>query len=129
MSIESGGGSLPLSRDLPFQRTYHPPPSLPPSSERAEVERGGKTNARADLTGLIFTSIPFPLSRPADRDRKNWWGGLDGMGEVRKGRERKGELARSKYQLGDPKVGQFGRVVTCDLLCSCGCTFHGSFIR
>ena len=50
----------------------------------------GKTNARPDLAGLIFTSIPFPLSRPADRDRKNWWGGLDGMGEVRKGRERGG---------------------------------------
>ena len=84
MSIESGGGSHSLETFLSNALIILPP------KERKWREGGGKTNARADLTGLIFTSIPFPLSRPADRDRKNWWGGLDGMGEVRKGRERKG---------------------------------------
>ena len=33
------------------------------------------------------------------------------MGEVRKGRGERGEFARSKYQLGDPKVGQVGWVL------------------
>ena len=52
--------------------------------------------------------------------------GWDGRGKKREGEEG-GELARSKYQLGDPKVGQVGWVVSCDLLCSCGYTMDGSF--
>ena len=52
--------------------------------------------------------------------------GWDGRGKKREGEEG-GRLARSKYQLGDPKVGQVGWVVSCDLLCSCGYTMDGSF--